>query len=424
MVDAPDPADAARLRRELVATVRERAGAVTEPVARALSTVPRHVFLPEITVAEAYRDEAIAIKWDESGVPISSSSQPTIMAIMLDQLDVAPGQRILEIGAGTGYNAALLAHLVGPTGRVVSVDIDADTVNRARAALTSAGCPGVTVVLADGADGYSAGAPYDRIIATARAWDLAPAWRDQLAPGGRIVVPLDLRGSQVTIIFERDGQRWVGRSAISCGFMRLRGADAGPDQLLILDRAAQLRLGVPDARPVNVSGVRAGLDASPIVETIDIAGTVGESLSGLSLWLAVTDSRSCVLVDDGAADEDGAAGASTRAATAVLGPALLAGPGFRASPCLVDGASVALLGRPDAASQRLLATYGYGPAGASLAAELAARARQWHMAGRPHADRLTVLAIPRDLPADVPPDAILIDKRHTRLIATFTPPRS
>src|SRR4029077_1420949 len=78
--------------------------------------------------------------------PISSSSQPAIMAIMLDQLTLAPGQRVLEIGAGTGYNAALMRHIVGPQGTVVSVDIDADLVGTAREHLASAGYPDVTVV--------------------------------------------------------------------------------------------------------------------------------------------------------------------------------------------------------------------------------------------------------------------------------------
>ena len=76
---------------------------------------------------EVYRDQAIVTKRVD-GVSVSSSSQPAIMAVMLEQLAVQPGQRVLEIGAGTGYNAALLAHLVGPTGQVITVDIDAGIV--------------------------------------------------------------------------------------------------------------------------------------------------------------------------------------------------------------------------------------------------------------------------------------------------------
>src|SRR5271169_2137565 len=125
----------------------------SERVAAALHAVPRHLFLPEQRPEAAYRDEAIVTKRDEAGQPISSSSQPAIMAIMLDQLDLALGQRVLEIGAGTGYNAALMAHIVGPAGAVVSVDIDADLARQARDHLVSAGYPDVTVVAADGAEG-------------------------------------------------------------------------------------------------------------------------------------------------------------------------------------------------------------------------------------------------------------------------------
>src|SRR5215204_4057723 len=122
------------------------------------------------------------------GRPISSSSQPAIMAVMLDQLDVRPGQRVLEIGTGTGYNAALLAELVGGSGAVTTVDIDADLVEQAGRNLDAAGVGGVDVVRGDGSAGGvdvvrgdgSAGwpdaAPYDRIILTAAARDLAPAW--------------------------------------------------------------------------------------------------------------------------------------------------------------------------------------------------------------------------------------------------------
>ena len=115
-----------QLRERLVAEVLATSGIRDERIAAALRDVPRHLFLPHLPAESAYRDDAIVTKRDADGQPISSSSQPAIMAIMLDQLDLAPGQRVLEIGAGTGYNAALMQHIVGPSGTVVSVDIDAD----------------------------------------------------------------------------------------------------------------------------------------------------------------------------------------------------------------------------------------------------------------------------------------------------------
>ena len=186
--------DLSRLQDRMVTSVTASGRPVSDAVVAAMRAVPRHLFLPELPAELAYRNEAIVTRRGADGQPTSSSSQPTIMAYMLDQLHVGPGQRVLEIGAGTGYNAALLQQLVGAGGRVVTVDLDGDVARQAAAHLAAAGYPEVTVVQADGAAGYPAGAPYDRIIATVGVSDLAPAWLDQLAPGGRIVVPLDLRG--------------------------------------------------------------------------------------------------------------------------------------------------------------------------------------------------------------------------------------
>src|SRR4249919_151767 len=182
-----DDLSLAGLRERLVDQVLATSGIRDERIAAALRDVPRHLFLPHLPPQDAYLDDAIVTKRDADGQPISSSSQPAIMAIMLDQLTLAPGQRVLEIGAGTGYNAALMRHIVGSAGTVISVDIDADLVGQAREHLASAGYPDVTVVAADGAGGYPAGAPYDRVIATVGVSDLAPAWLDQA--GARSLTP-------------------------------------------------------------------------------------------------------------------------------------------------------------------------------------------------------------------------------------------
>ena len=127
------------LRERLVDEVQRVSGVRDERIAAALRDVPRHLFLPHLPPPDAYLDDAIVTKRDAAGQPISSSSQPAIMAIMLDQLDLAPGQRVLEIGAGTGYNAALMRHITGPEGTVVSVDIDDDLAAQARGHLPRPG---------------------------------------------------------------------------------------------------------------------------------------------------------------------------------------------------------------------------------------------------------------------------------------------
>src|SRR5437764_1268308 len=137
--------DVFALHQGLVEQLVKTGNIRTAGVEAAFRAVPRHVFLPELAVDEVYRDEAIATKY-LNGSAISSSSQPAIMAIMLEQLELLPGQRVLEIGAGTGYNAALMAHIVGDTGQVVTVDLDDDTAERAREHLAAAGFDGVQVV--------------------------------------------------------------------------------------------------------------------------------------------------------------------------------------------------------------------------------------------------------------------------------------
>src|SRR6187455_2945845 len=120
-----------RARARLVDGMRDSGRLCSPAVEAAFRTVPRHLFLPGVPLARAYADEAVATQAVD-GVTTSSASQPSMMAIMLAQLDLCPGHRVLEIGAGTGYNAALMARLVGPSGKVVSVDIDPEVAQRAR----------------------------------------------------------------------------------------------------------------------------------------------------------------------------------------------------------------------------------------------------------------------------------------------------
>jgi protein-L-isoaspartate(D-aspartate) O-methyltransferase len=226
----------ARLRAALVDQLRTRTkGALSsEAVAAALMAVPREIFIPEVLAARGleavYRDEAHVTKRDPQGMPLSSSSQPGLMAEMLELLDVHPGQRVLEVGAGTGYNAALLAHLVGPGGRVTAVDVDAGIARRARAALKTAGAK-ARVVVGDGREGYPARAPYDRIIVTAGAEEIPRAWREQLVDRGRIVLPLridrDAGALQLIPSLERRGNSLRSLDMTWGGFMPLHGGDGG-----------------------------------------------------------------------------------------------------------------------------------------------------------------------------------------------------
>src|SRR6201999_4335001 len=163
--------------------------------------------------------------------------------------------------------------------------------------------------------------------------DLAPAWLDQFGPGGRIVVPLDLRGSQRSIAFERapeasgDGEAaggWQARSVVPCGFMRMRGSLAGPERTQVIGGRRGLSLTLPDARTVDLPRLAGILDepGGPTAEpaTRVLAGP-GQLFDGLGLWLALHEPRLGVLSDSGEAG----ATALLRAPTSLHGQHLTAG---------------------------------------------------------------------------------------------------
>jgi protein-L-isoaspartate(D-aspartate) O-methyltransferase len=130
---------------------------------------------------------------EPDGQPIPQSSSPTVIAAALRLLQVSPGARVLEVGTGSGYSTALLAHLVGSDGFVVSLDVDSNLVKRARSLLAKNNLANVKLVVADGREGYSTEAPFDRIIVWATADILPKTWIEQLCPDGLIVAPVRLR---------------------------------------------------------------------------------------------------------------------------------------------------------------------------------------------------------------------------------------
>ncbi len=230
--EVPAP-DLTQMRHSMVDFLVRHKTFTSSTIEEAFRVVPRHLFLPGVPPDQVYQNQPIVTKQDEHGLPISSSTQPSMMAGMLEQLSLSPGQRVLEIGAGTGYNAALIAHLIGQGGHVVTLDLDRDVVEGAQVHLSNAGFGNVEVVVGDGAQGHLAGAPYDRLIVTAGAWDVLPAWLEQLRPEGRLVVPLTiLPGYMLSIAFEQRNGIWQSQSVCQCGFMSLRGQASPPPGFL------------------------------------------------------------------------------------------------------------------------------------------------------------------------------------------------
>jgi protein-L-isoaspartate(D-aspartate) O-methyltransferase len=431
VADVSDEARIARIRERLAARVISAARIRDDRIADALREVPRHLFLPQVPPDSAYRDDAIVTKRDADGQPISSSSQPTIMAIMLDQLGLAPGLRVLEIGAGTGYNAALMKHIVGPSGTVVSVDIDADVAGQARDHLARAGYPDVTVVVADGAEGYPPAAPYDRVIATVGVADLAPSWLEQLEPGGRIVVPFDVRGTQLAVAFERaDDGRWASVSLVPCGFMRMRGSRAGPERTVSLSPGLSLML--PDGLTL-ADGKDAGAEAlasylaGPAVELPTGVRSGSRQLAwGLGLWLAAGDPRSCTVAEERPARGRGARTAGSGAFRLARAP--VRHRGLRLTAGIVDSGGLALLTAIPAPFQGaaagrepgllMLEVAGFGPHASELTAGLVAHVQAWDHAGQPDAGGLHVDAYPRSAgagPASAH-DGLLIERPSMRFV--------
>lgn len=406
--------DAQALREALVDTL-VAGGSIRSPrVETAFRAVPRHLFVDRPPPL-AYRNQVIPTRFVR-GVPVSSASQPAMMAIMLEQLGLEPGQRVLEIGTGTGYNAALMAHIVGREGEVVSVEIDDGLAVEARGRLAATGCA-ATVITADGGYGWSARAPYDRIVLTAAAWDILPAWCEQLAPSGRLLLPLSLRAAARSVAFERAGDHLVSISVQDCDFVWLRGALAGPGQRLPLGPEDGLSIWFADGAPADVGAaydlLAGGMRASPTT----VSATVREVWSGLMLWLALDDPALCEVfaIGDRTGDD--------------VVPYLfgVAGSFCRTAGLFEDG-RFCLLSRPP--DRKVPATPPPPPtpfelylrsAGLDdrLAHRLLARIVAWDAAGRPSTRGLRIRAWPVDASPVAEPSARVLVKRWTRLMVDW-----
>ncbi len=248
-----------RLREALIQALA-RAGQIRSlNVSEAFAAVPRELFVPEIAknrgLAYVYEDRALVTQ-EHHGVATSSSSQPAIMALMLEALSVQAGNRVLEVGLGTGYNAALLSRLAGPGGSVTSIDIDEGILERAKKVLQGNGFR-VKAAVADGREGCPGGGPFDRIIVTASSGQVPRAWWDQLAPDGILVMPLRLGALQTVAVFERTSDGFRSRELIPGGFMPLRdpaAAGAPPAEESTATVTVKTSLPGQPAQSLSVSG--------------------------------------------------------------------------------------------------------------------------------------------------------------------------
>jgi len=304
MTDSADQTrgdETAPLRQSLVDSLKNRGQARSFQVEEAFLNVPRHIFVPETDIRTAYSDTFVVTKMLD-GVPVSSCSQPGMTARMLDMLDLQPGQRVLEIGAGTGYAAALMAHIAGKTGQVFTVDLDEDIVQGAREHLAAAGISNVQVICADGGLGWPKDGPYDRIILTVGTAEIPPAFIQQLHPGGRIVIPLHLTSlrsdlamppDEILVALDHTGFYLESALILPSFFMGLRGTFAvTPRYPVSFDTSPNLSyISYQDIAPAPAL---AALTGSFQDENTGIYTSYYES-RGLRLWLALRNPHYCEL---------------------------------------------------------------------------------------------------------------------------------
>jgi protein-L-isoaspartate(D-aspartate) O-methyltransferase len=213
-------ADWAEARARMVSEQLERRGIRDPRVLDAMRNVPRHLFVPPERQASAYDDQALSIG---DGQTIS---QPYMVAVMTEALSVAAGARILEIGTGSGYQAAILAVLAR---EVITIERRPGLAAAAGRRLASLGFTNVTIVVADGSVGYPGAAPYDAVLATAGAPQVPASLRTQLADGARLVVPVGSAFHQDLVVIERRGETFVESRGEGCVFVPLVGREGWPE---------------------------------------------------------------------------------------------------------------------------------------------------------------------------------------------------
>lgn len=179
------PSDLEQKKRELISYLIEAGFLHSPAVIEAFRAVPRELFVPKDMRRYAYANEPLAIGHGQT------ISQPLTVAVMTEALNAHAGMRVLEVGTGSGYQAALLAHIVGKSGKVISTERVPELARMARRNLEAAKIANVEVVEWDGTRGYEPGAPYDRIIVTAAAPFVPNPLIEQLKVGGTMVIPIE-----------------------------------------------------------------------------------------------------------------------------------------------------------------------------------------------------------------------------------------
>ncbi|MGW0827553.1 methyltransferase, FxLD system [Streptomyces sp. NPDC002845] len=406
MTDLPvNSDDATKLRDKVVDQLREDGTIVSPEIEAVMREVPRHLFAPGAPLEKAY-DTYVAVitKEDEHGVQLSSVSAPQIQALMLEQAQIRPGMKVLEIGSG-GLNAVYLAELVGPDGAVTTVDIDPEVTERATRLLAENGYARVRVVTADAAEPIAGLGQVDVIMVTAGAWDIPPAWIDQLKPGGRLVVPLRMRGLTRSVAFTRVGGHLESESAKICGFVPMQGSSSHQEELLLVTGTPEIGLRFDDGLPADLSKLDNAVRTPRVELWTGVTIGVSELLDTLQMHLAIRLPGFCIMAVDPDLD------------TGIVAPV---NKGF--SPAAVESGTFAYLAtrRTEDNKHVEFAVHALGSEAQAFAEKIADHLRDWERERRGGPSPV-IRVYPAGTPDDQVPGDRVIDKVHSRICLSWPP---
>ncbi|WP_219509192.1 methyltransferase, FxLD system [Nonomuraea ceibae] len=406
--DPPPSQSADRLRADMVAELKQGAWIRSPEVEAAFATVPRERFAPEAPLGVIYSaHDVVVTKRDHNGRATSSISAPWLQADMLEAAQLRPGARVLEIGSG-GYNAALIAEIVGPDGLVVTIDIDPFVTERAGRFLARTGHDRVRVVLGDAEHAAERHAPsggFDAIIVTVGVWDVP--WTHLLAPGGRMIVPLRFSTISRSFTFVRDGDHFLGLNPKVCGFVPCQGAGKLPDQEPVLAGGA-VRLTLESGPALDAAELDQALDGDRTELWTGVSVAAGQPFDSMHLWIATSDERFGMFWQD--PDRD----------CGLIQPAMR-----WYCPALITHDSFAYLTLREPSSDRTgtsrweFGACGYGRDGAGLARQLHDHVRTWDRCRRDHPGPVFTLH-PASAVLPAPAVGRIFRKRHTQLVMAWT----
>lgn len=207
-------------RRALIGRMQER-GIRDLEILRAFDLVPRHLFVPQAVAHRAYEDAPVPIGFGQT------ASQPSLQALYMQLLEIGPNDRVLEIGTGSGFQTAVLAHLAD---RVYSVERIRELSTRAREVLDALRISNVALMVGDGTIGWSRYGPYDAVLVSAGGPEIPQPLLEQLAEGGRMLVPVGTKEAQRLVMVRRHGGRFEQEEVLDCTFVPLLGRFGWADE--------------------------------------------------------------------------------------------------------------------------------------------------------------------------------------------------